>query len=114
MFDWVLNTPLLFSVNRKKGIAFWEAVLRHPALYNKSCSDNQRKVIGRNLLVYRCCGARIRMGHDWINKISTNIYFEAINFITVKRRLASTVDASEALFKNALVFHYLLFLFCFE
>ena len=54
MFDWILNKPLLFTMNREKGIALGEAVWRYPGLYNKNYINSHRieiqKAVGIPLL----------------------------------------------------------------
>ena len=48
MFEWILSKPLLFTMNREKGIALGEGVLIYLGFYNESCSDNHRIEAQRN------------------------------------------------------------------
>ena len=49
MFEWILSKPLLFTMNREKGIALGEGVLIYLGFYND--------------------GGGIRIRHGWINEV---------------------------------------------
>ena len=84
MFDWVLNTPLLLTMNREKGIALEEEVVwRYRAVYKKVAAI----IIGRRFK--QTIGIQFlrnwNKNQGWLNKkCSSKINFVAINFIIMK------------------------------